>query len=433
MMDPKKPTAGAATPTDGNTNAANGHNAAHNVSDPLAALAAAHKQTQTKRPTLRVMDVARMVRETPPPVPWRIGGLAIDGNLILLAGREKQGKSMFTQSLAVGVASGETIAGLDCRKGKALIVDAENGQPEIHRRVHALGLSPDAVESVTVVEAEGFNLRHDLGELEALLEDHRPNLLILDSFRSLWPGGDENDPAKAAEALEPLRNLVRAQHVAAVLLHHLGKAQGSAYRGTTAIGSTVEGLFTLARESEDPQGKTRRRLHCAGLRPAPEPDDRWIELYAEADRIFIDEAEPFRKAEGEKPDAPVRAGITPVLLAAVSRAEESGEPIRTLAGLCEAVNRGPKDRTVRTLRDDLLKAGRLVRGDDNAFRIGPDGVHPPTPEARPDAEPDDRKVYRCTDPKGGAGEYTPANLDRAEAMIREAFPDAKAITEEDER
>jgi hypothetical protein len=42
-------------------------------------------------------------------------------------------------------------------------------------------------------------------------------------------------------------------------------------------------------------------------------------------------------------------------------------------------------------------------------------------------------VYRCTDPKGGAGEYTPANLDRAEAMIREAFPDAKAITEEDER
>jgi hypothetical protein len=47
-----------------------------------------------------------------------------------------------------------------------------------------------------VFEADGFDLRTDLGELERVLDDHRPALLVLDSFRSLW-GGKENDSGVA--------------------------------------------------------------------------------------------------------------------------------------------------------------------------------------------------------------------------------------------
>jgi hypothetical protein len=387
---------------------------------------AALKLVTPNRPTLRVMDVARMVREVPPPVPWRIEGLAIDATLIMLSGREKQGKSLITQTLAGGVATGDTVAGLVCRKGKALIVDAENGEPEIWRRVHALELP----ESVTVAEAKGFNLGRNLSELEVLLDEYKPNLLILDSFRSLWPGGDENDPAKAAEALEPLRDLVREKGAATILLHHLGKAEGSAYRGTTAIGSTVEGVFTLAREKDDPKGKTRRRLRCSGLRPAQEPDDRWIEVHAEAGRVFIDAAEPFGKSDEEKPSAPVQAELAPRLLGAVRAAEAKGEPIPTLAALADSIGRSSKDGTVRRLRDRLLKSGELVE-ISGVYRIGADleGANPVAPPESTDSEPDNAKVPRCHHPKGAgyAGTFeSAATADHAEALIIDMF-DAEEV------
>jgi hypothetical protein len=51
-------------------------------------------------------------------------------------------------------------------------------------------------EGVKLAEAEGFDLRWDLSELEALLGELEPNLLVLDSFRSLW-GARRTIPARS--------------------------------------------------------------------------------------------------------------------------------------------------------------------------------------------------------------------------------------------
>ena len=98
------------------------------------------------RARLHRLDVGRMVREEPPAVPWVVEGLVARGMLTILAGREGEGKSLLATALAAGVTLGEDEAGMVCHRGRALIIDAENGFYEIHRRVHALGLSPEGLE-----------------------------------------------------------------------------------------------------------------------------------------------------------------------------------------------------------------------------------------------------------------------------------------------
>ena len=124
---------------------------------------------------LRRLDVARMLTTEPAPVDWLVEGVAARGALTLLAGREKEGKSMV--ALAVGacvLSGGGSVAGLTCRPGRVLIVDAENGESEAHRRVRALGLDARHVENIEYVEPRGFDLRGDLRELGRLLERSPP-------------------------------------------------------------------------------------------------------------------------------------------------------------------------------------------------------------------------------------------------------------------
>lgn len=339
---------------------------------------------------LRRLDVAQMVREAPPDVPWVVEGLVVRGMLTVLNGREGEGKSLLAMALSAGVATGQGEAGMVCNEGQAVIVDAENGAYEIHRRVRTLDL-PVWVE---VFEADGFDLRSDLAELEAILEHFAPSLLILDSFRSLWKG-DENDSGDVAGVLDPVRNLVRQYQTGAVLLHHSGKGIGAAYRGSSAIGASAELGFKLAREEGDDE-RERRFLECWKCRPAPEPERRWLRLSVEGGRVFVDQADP---PEGEHTPAaaqPVREELRPKVLAALTSIPQAR------ADIARAVGRKPKDRSVGRVLETLRAAGevekregepgapsqwvRVTEGGSVAAPLTVDG-QPATPSTTGSAEP----------------------------------------------
>lgn len=345
---------------------------------------------------LRLLDVAGMVASTPPEVPWIIEGLAVAGTLTLLSGKEGEGKSLLSMALASGVGAGNDIAGFVCHQHDVVIVDAENGQYEIHRRVKTLGLPSTGVD---VVEADGFHLGKDLGALEELLEKAKPGLLILDSFRSLWPGGEENDSGAVAAVLDPLRNLLRRLGIAGILLHHVSRA-GNDYRGNSAIGAAIELGFRLGRHPNDPEARDRRYLRCFKCRPAPEPEERWLRLHLERGQVFIDETDGFESEdEPEKSLPPVRAELAPDLLRA------AGNPI-AWADLARAIGRSPKDGTARRLRDDLLAAEELVRDDDGRLHV-PNTLAPLDP-ALP-SQMDDG--CHGADPPIGAVTLAPASAD----------------------
>jgi len=355
------------------------------------------------RPTekLRRLDLAHMVREDPPPVPWVVEGLVVRGALTVLNGREGEGKSLLAMALAAGVVTGQDEGGLACEQGRVVIVDAENGENEIHRRVRTLEL-PDG--SVELFEAQGFDLRSDLGELAAVLERSRPDLLILDSYRTLW-GGEENDSREVAAVLDPLRNLVRRYDAGALLLHHSGKING-AYRGSTAIGASAELGFGLTRLADDPD-PTRCYLETWKCRPAARPPRRWMRLAVEGGRVFIDAAEPpdSEAADDARPKAPAREALAPVVLAALPG---PGDSPATRADLARACGRGAKDRSVGRVLDELASTGQAERTENGWRRRGVAGAEPPIGGCHPATLP--ANPHSKAENRGGRPPATPGAL-----------------------
>jgi hypothetical protein len=228
---------------------------------------------------LRVLDTYTLVTTEPPPLDWLAEGIFARGKLSMPGGREKQGKSLLAMALGVCMAAGGgDVAGIAVKAGRVVVVDGENGEREIHRRLRAMGLAPAHAADYVAVEARGFDLRTDMGHLAALLDSRRPALLLLDSFRSLW-AGDERDEGQVAAVLDPLRTLAHDRDIAIGLVHHARK-NGDEYRGSTAIGAAVEWVVMLSRESGDTD-RTRRRLSNPLARFAPEREDRWLSIRSE--------------------------------------------------------------------------------------------------------------------------------------------------------
>jgi len=213
----------------------------------------------------------------------------------MMGGREKSGKSLLEFGISSCAASGGgSLAGIAIAPAKTLIIDAENGEREIHRRLHAIGLDPVFAKMLVIVEVRGFELREDLDRVVDLIDRHRPDRVVMDSFRSLWRG-DEHDNAEVAEALDPVRALAHDREVAIDMVHHAQKG-GDEYRGSTAIGACVDWVVMLSRVRED-DDRTRRKLSNPMARIGRERPDRWLSIRSEDDDgpVSIEKAEPYKR------------------------------------------------------------------------------------------------------------------------------------------
>jgi hypothetical protein len=226
--------------------------------------------TSARPPGLVRLDVARMLTEEPAPVPWIVEDLVVRGGLTLLAGRAGEGKSMLALAIVAAVVGGETVADFVVAQGRAMLIDAENGYGELHRRLRALGLPRGAADQLCAYEPVEFDLR-DLHDLEAAIEAERPDFLVIDSYRSVW-GGDEDKSGEAGPSLDRLRTVLRRYDVGALLIHHTTKA-GKEYRGSSSIAASCELLFQLdrlpdtRRRSPAPRRFSRSSKNLTSLRP----------------------------------------------------------------------------------------------------------------------------------------------------------------------
>jgi hypothetical protein len=300
----------------------------------------------------------------------------------MLAGREGRGKSMLALALAAEIGRGTLladVAGMPIGlSGHVLYIDAENGEREVHRRLHGLNV---AAGMLTYVEADGFDLRRDLELLDQLVRQYQPKALILDSLRSLAPGLDENDSQQCEAALRPVDRLTHELDLASLVLHHASRASGE-YRGSTAIGAAVELGFTLTRIDEDPMAQTRRRLSCWKSRPAPEPEPRWLTIKpADDGGIMLREAAPYEPERSH----PIQDAIEEALRRLIEgECGECGDPSGdhtttppswSTADFARHVERDPKDWSVRQVVKMLEDAGVIHRnGDGRWYRSDGQGV-----------------------------------------------------------
>lgn len=310
---------------------------------------------------LTMLNVAEMAATPPPPVPWIVEPLLARSHVTMLAGREGTGKSMLALGLAAALGNGQTVGPMDpAAPGGVLFVDAENGVGEVHRRIHALSAVPS---SLAYASAEGFDMRapERWRDLTLMVGEHKPDVVVLDSLRSLAPSFDENDSGAAESLLANFRRLARAHSCAVLVLAHAGKGEsGREYRGSSALGAAIEIGFTLSREPTDPEKRTRRRLSCWKMRPAAEPETMWLSLDAAEGRLAIGEAEAYAPTPGDAGSATDH--LAQQMGATVA---ERGEISR--ADLFAAVGRTSRDGTAARALDAARKAGLVAKAGHGTY------------------------------------------------------------------
>lgn len=314
----------------------------------------------------RRVDVTALLAEPDTPIPWRCDRLAADGYLTVLAGRGGEGKSWLALTLALGVSTGTPRAGIACTKGRAVLLDAENGRDLLRRRLRAAGVTG----GVGVVLVDGLDIVKDAEWFEQIIREEDANLVVVDSLRMLTSGRDEDKSGDMEAPLSTLRRIARSSGAAVLLVHHRGKGP-SETRGSSVIRDQCDLLFTLGRETGDPEQRTRRRLHTAKCRIDEEPEPRWLAIVADRPRglVTVDQAAAYEADGGGRPRDAHRDNVLQLL----DETPRSGRSVGVELDLSEP--------TTRRLLHDLSADGLVERRPGGWVRHRVTSLGPDAPDA----------------------------------------------------
>ena len=175
-----------------------------------------------------------------PPVSWVWHGLVAEQQLAYLHGMGGLSKSLIAQAFAVTRQRGGFLLDRYVPPGGTVYLDAENDDALVDDRLRRLGAGVAAggleyhrVDSGLLGEA-GEHLRY---LLRHLIEEAAADVLILDSWASLW-GRDEIDH-QAVQAFFNVLNTVRVECRCAVLLIGHDNRRGD-YRGLAVNHNSVQ-------------------------------------------------------------------------------------------------------------------------------------------------------------------------------------------------
>jgi hypothetical protein len=193
------------------------------------------------------LDLATLLCGPPPKIDWLWQRWVARGDLVLFVAAAKTGKSLTGLCLADAHRRGASFLGADCAKGAAAIIDFENPLPDVHVRLRQRGLTAEDHAGLFYYHFPPVELTAPEGAswLQQMITDNALTLVVLDSFRRIAPGVDENDSAAVSAFFAPLRRITVATGCAIVVLHHPKKRQTD---GPTEAGELVRGSgdFTAA-------------------------------------------------------------------------------------------------------------------------------------------------------------------------------------------
>lgn len=173
-------------------------------------------------------------KDLPPRPPRRdiINGLLAEGEVMLLTGAPKAGKSVIAVQLAASVSTGRDFAGRGVRSGAVVYVALERFDLTIERMDAA---EIDVAQTHLVPANKSLDLAKDGEPLATDLRGCNPRLVIIDTFAHAAPDLDENSARDMGRAIRGVRILQRELPSSAiVIVHHLDKA-GTSSRGSGAL------------------------------------------------------------------------------------------------------------------------------------------------------------------------------------------------------
>jgi RecA-family ATPase len=262
------------------------------------------KETAPPSPLGPRLNIARMLRESPPPMDDVLPGL-MAGTVGMVAGAGGVGKTMFELQLAVWLASGLSWASgplghlpdtrLDTRPCRVVLALAEEPAEVIWSRIHNIvgavqrrALLPDDMEwtefgqrlsaNLEVYALAGARRLTLMDEALGPTEDFQAvvtacqgaRLVILDPLRQLHLSR-ENESADMSAMVSLFKQLAQRSGAAVLFAHHLNRAAGQmgfaesadAARGSTSLVADVRWQVNLS----EPTKERLKALGAEGGRP----------------------------------------------------------------------------------------------------------------------------------------------------------------------
>ena len=237
------------------------------MTDPLNILATAQDYVppvDNDKVQQKVFSHADLMATQFQPTKWIVEKLIPASGLTVLGGKKKLGKSWLSLQIAQGVAGGKPVLSYVTCQGNVIYMALEDGIKRLRVRLekqHAPGMLPITY----ITECVPLNYKGGKEAFEALLTEHKPILLIIDTFAAAKSGKvDENEAGGMADLTNYLRRKAQEFECAILLVLHHGKAThgnaGDDIRGSSAIAGAADlniGLykdesgFKLAGEGRD--------------------------------------------------------------------------------------------------------------------------------------------------------------------------------------
>jgi hypothetical protein len=223
------------------------------------AMSAMKQRTQT--PEAKALDLDELFDLESEGLSWVIPGLLPEGETIVLAGAPKAGKTLLAIDVAYSVVTGESyFLGEAVKRGKVLLISTDESANSTRAKLINRGFRRGDKDSIKVLPTWDIS---QMGALEALLEDFRPNLVIIDSLRRINKGSEiSENSAEFADAIYTLKETLERYGASGILIHHTNKDREALgvhrLRGSSAIAGAVWGTWQLDQiPKPDPNNKKK--------------------------------------------------------------------------------------------------------------------------------------------------------------------------------
>ena len=204
----------------------------------------------TPRPErFTVMDGGDFARGEP--APWLIKGVLPQADLGVVYGESGSGKSFFVSDMALALARGQSWRGCRSRQCRVVYVVAEGGGG-FRKRLRAYELHHEImladVPFGVIHAAPNFLLKGDvLDVVQAIKEWGGADLVVVDTFAQVMPGGNENAGEHVGRALAHCKALNKALGAMVLLVHHCGKDASKGARGWSGLRAAVDVEIEVSR------------------------------------------------------------------------------------------------------------------------------------------------------------------------------------------
>lgn len=204
-------------------------------------------------------------RKFKPQIPL-VDRLLAKGNLGVLAGRSKSGKSILMLSMTMSIDAGTPFLGRDTTRGRVLYYALEDGARRVQHRLQSFNWQPSERTAFLFSIANLDDCQGGPGPGVTEIWGHTKDydLIVVDTLTAAMSGRtDERDNSSMGAILNALAQVAHDSDTAILIVHHTGKAFNPDDIFATLRGaSAIRGAYDLGLVLERKPGEREAILHA---------------------------------------------------------------------------------------------------------------------------------------------------------------------------